>query len=225
MAVGTKNTSEASHVVWLSQTPKPEEEKDIQMRVVVFKADGLAAGDVEAGTSDAYVKLRLSDTSKTTDIRAADIRTWSAKHGVTASPKTRRRRGRKAYKSPVVPSTINPTWNARAQLVREPSDGMLIVSVYDEDILTQDEFLGQAVVPLDKIPVDGSVAQLTVKLGPLSFCSRTGEFAGKKYHQDARQRSQAEAAAWKGDIGNFEVVPSGTLKLAVSCRAFVDVAP
>ena len=225
MAVGTKNTSEASHVVWLSQTPKPEEEKDIQMRVVVFKADGLAAGDVEAGTSDAYVKLRLSDTSKTTDIRAADIRTWSAKHGVTASPKTRRRRGRKAYKSPVVPCTINPTWNARAQLVREPSDGMLIVSVYDEDILTQDEFLGQAVVPLDKIPVDGSVAQLTVKLGPLSFCSRTGEFAGKKYHQDARQRSQAEAAAWKGDIGNFEVVPSGTLKLAVSCRAFVDVAP
>ena len=225
MAVGTKNTSEASHVVWLSQTPKPEEEKDIQMRVVVFKADGLAAGDVEAGTSDAYVKLRLSDTSKTTDIRAADIRSWSAKHGVTASPKTRRRRGRKAYKSPVVPSTINPTWNARAQLVREPSDGMLIVSVYDEDILTQDEFLGQAVVPLDKIPVDGSVAQLTVKLGPLSFCSRTGEFAGKKYHQDARQRSQAEAAAWKGDIGNFEVVPSGTLKLAVSCRAFVDVAP
>jgi Ca2+-dependent lipid-binding protein len=225
VAVGTKNTSEASHVVWLSQTPKPEEEKDIQMRVVVFKADGLAAGDVEAGTSDAYVKLRLSDTSKTTDIRAADIRTWSAKHGVTASPKTRRRRGRKAYKSPVVPSTINPTWNARAQLVREPSDGMLIVSVYDEDILTQDEFLGQAVVPLDKIPVDGSVAQLTVKLGPLSFCSRTGEFAGKKYHQDARQRSQAEAAAWKGDIGNFEVVPSGTLKLAVSCRAFVDVAP
>ena len=195
------------------------------MRVVVFKADGLPAGDVEAGTSDAYVKLRLSDTSKTTDIRAADIRTWSAKHGVTASPKTRRRRGRKAYKSPVVPSTINPTWNARAQLVREPSDGMLIVSVYDEDILTQDEFLGQAVVPLDKIPVDGSVAQLTVKLGPLSFCSRTGEFAGKKYHQDARQRSQAEAAAWKGDIGNFEVVPSGTLKLAVSCRAFVDVAP
>ena len=61
-----------------------EEEKDIQMRVVVFKADGLAAGDVEAGTSDAYVKLRLSDTSKTTDLRAVDIRTWSAKHGDTA---------------------------------------------------------------------------------------------------------------------------------------------
>jgi hypothetical protein len=76
-------------------------------------------------------------------------------------------------------------------------DTHLVVTVFDEDIGSVDEFLGQAVIPLAHIPANGDAVVLSLTLGDMTHCAKTGR---RRY-------------------GDTKIVPSGTVTIGLASLA------
>ena len=70
-------------------------------------------------------------------------------------------------------------WNERTELTAGSTDTTVVISVWDNDAMSADEFLGQAVVRLGDISDDGTPTQVELALGEMA---RGGRAYG---HRDA----------------------------------------
>ena len=165
------------------------------MRVAVYNATGLAIGDELTATSDPYVKIILA--SKTCDVQQDR---------------------EKAYRSKTRRSTRDPVWDGKTKFECDVHDRYLILSVYDEDTLTNDDFLGQVVVDLHALPADGTVVSRSDQLAPLTRCPRTGKRVenpvdikpASSAHVAGRRRAHLTAEQ-RAMYGNTLVIPTGEL--------------
>jgi hypothetical protein len=194
-----------------------------QLRMVLFRADGLAVGDHSLGTSDPYVKVVLCRQGHDDLLpeTARDVETRNGGRGGNGGGSGNGRGGwgklkratknRKVYKSPVKDATLDPRWDDKAKLVRGMDDTHLVVTVFDEDIGSVDEFLGQAVVPLAHIPANGDAVVLSLTLGDMTHCTKTG-IPSDTLHEEWRRRY----SDWYGDT---KIVPSGTVTIGLASLA------
>ena len=205
-ATGASVKSRENMLFWLSKVGIPDHPVEAKMRIVVFKGEGLAVGDRNAGTSDPYVKLVLAGSPLT------------PARGPKLSGRQRRRR---VHKSSVQESTLSPRWDEMVKFVRHKGDHSLVVSVYDEDLASRDEFLGQAIIPLDELPMDGKPVEATVYLHARTHCCRSGrklpEAALQAMQQDTRARWKLDASSNMASLGDFSVEPTGLVRLGISC--------
>jgi hypothetical protein len=217
-ALGSASKSRENLLFWLNKVGIPDHPtEEAKMRIVIFKAENLAVGDRRAGTSDPYVKLFL-----TSGLARNIERTTRS-----------RQRGRRVHKSAVQEATLSPRWNESVKMVREKTDNTLVVSVYDEDLSSVDEFLGQATIPLRDIPMDGHAVEVVVHLHARTYCCLSGIQLSAA--QREAQKSQVKngrhsfvssfAGGGAGEVcgaevrslGDHVVEPSGLVRLGISC--------
>ena len=211
-ALGSASKSRENLLLWLNKVGIPDHPtEEAKMRIVIFKAENLAVGDRRAGTSDPYVKLVL------TSGLARDIERTTRSQ----------QRGRRVHKSAVQEATLSPRWNELVKMVREKTDHSLVVSVYDEDLSSVDEFLGQATIPLRDIPMDGHAVEVVVHLHARTHCCRSGIqlSAAQREAQKSRVKNDRNSfvpsftggGAEARSLGDHVVEPSGLVRLGISC--------
>jgi len=101
-----------------------------KLRVVVASARGVKAADAN-GLSDPYVKVTLR-RGKNGVLQDSD-RAWYGEKMVDER------------RTKVIPKTLNPEWNEEFEFIRvdRSSDAMVTFELYDRDVLSEDDILGQ----------------------------------------------------------------------------------
>lgn len=106
--------------------------------VTLKNGENLVKADLMTGTSDPYCVLRC---------------------------------GSDRHKSSIKYLTLNPNWNQTFEFSVSPIQrvsGRILIECRDHDILTDDDFLGNATVELSEIPDDGEVQDLSLALEGVS---------------------------------------------------------
>ena len=137
--------SKGMHVRWLEKVGPPKNGASANLRIVLFNAEGIAIGDLGTSNSDPYIKVSLKNSSEG--------------HSEGQQPLTLKR----AHRTKTELRTLDPTFNERVALECLPDDSQVILNLFDEDLMSADEFLGQCAIDLDKLPGDGTVVHLVLK--------------------------------------------------------------
>lgn len=149
-----------NYMQWLQDIAVPALDSDEatgvkgKIRLVLRNHQDLSAGG-EFGGSDPYCKIFVTDDG--VDKHAAP--SWEM--------------GKNAYQSEVLGGTggtkdlMTSFWNERTELTAGSMDTTVVISVWDNDAMSADEFLGQAVVRLGDISDDGAPTQVELALGEM----------------------------------------------------------
>jgi hypothetical protein len=166
------------------------------IRMILHRAEDLANGDYIS--SDPYVKIFVTDdglgkqSGGSSSTGSAGGKAHRKPRGIEGEQHYEQRTcwdvGRNAYKSTVLTrggGTVTSglsTWDERVEFDVAPGDSTVVFSVYDYDMMTSDEFLGQAIIDLRTLSTtkDGNnghrngggdgveVLQQTLELGEMS---------------------------------------------------------
>jgi hypothetical protein len=68
-----------------------------------------------------------------------------------SDPYARLQLGKQRFKTKVIKTNLNPTWDQEFSFLVGDGRDVLKLDVYDEDILSMDDFLGQVRVPLEDV--------------------------------------------------------------------------
>ena len=63
--------------------------------------------------------------------------------------------GTQEHRTKTVPVSLNPVWDETFEFAHVPPGALLRVALYDEDRMKEDDFLGEALVPLDSAATPG----------------------------------------------------------------------
>ena len=140
---------------WCSKLVPPNFPNEVHFRCVMFDGNDLAIGDEDTQTSDPYVKIVITGPQKSSQ----EIRSLSKP---------------KAWRTGVQLRTLDPVFNERFEVAGSLTDDRIVISVYDQDITSDDEFLGQAIIPIDELDTTGIVHHLTLRLKEMDRCPDTG---------------------------------------------------
>ncbi|XP_065583551.1 E3 ubiquitin-protein ligase NEDD4-like [Artemia franciscana] len=99
------------------------------LKLKVIAGHNLARKDI-FGASDPYVKVELVDLQSSTSVDVVQT-------------KVKRR-------------TLNPRWDETFLLRVKPDEHKLVITVFDENRLTRDDFLGMVELNLDNLPYEGA---------------------------------------------------------------------
>eukprot|EP00947_MAST-08B_sp_MAST-8B-sp1_P002843 g2843.t1 len=152
--LGEAAGTEENLVRWLSKIPVPRYGVACTIRIVIFRGRNLAVGDPEFGTSDPYIKVNC------TGPKSAGKRPHPDK--------------RKTYQTKTKRGTLNPVWEEAIELDGDIDDDRIVLSLYDEDIISQDEFLGEAIIPLYLLEDDRTVHHVNMRVGDVHRCPESG---------------------------------------------------
>jgi len=93
---------------------------DMQLKIKVLEAHGLSQGD--RNTSDPFVVAKFKGLGKMMN----------------------------SVQTSIVHNSLNPVWNQELTLYPKTNTDVLLLKVYDHDVLTKDNLLGMVEIPLDR---------------------------------------------------------------------------
>jgi Ca2+-dependent lipid-binding protein len=112
--------------------------------VVRIRSSGISArGIFLVGGELTEMKLSVR-VIEARNLRAMDSNGFS-------DPYVRLQLGKQRFKTRVIKMNLNPTWDQEFSFLVGDSKDVLKLDVYDEDILSMDDFLGQVRVPLEDL--------------------------------------------------------------------------